>query len=296
MRDMNTAKPIIAVVGPTASGKSALGILLALKFGGEIICADSRTIYKDMDKGTAKPSTAERTLVPHLGLDLVDPSEKFSAAQFQRYATHTIDDIQALGNIPIVVGGSGMYVDGLLYGFDFLAGPDTQDDLDAKTLPELQQLAAERDLLPSSEVLQNKRHLVGFIRRGGNTGTRTELPKNILILGIRVEKAELDVRIEQRADSIIAAGLVSETQNLLEKWGPDAPALLAPAYKPFVEYSQGKLSLPEARERFILNDKQLAKRQMTWYKRNKDVHWVTGQEQAEQLVADFLAKFVTIDP
>lgn len=292
---MTTSKPVIAIVGPTASGKSALGMLLALKFGGEIICADSRTIYEGMDKGTAKPTKAECALVPHFGLDLIDPSEQFSAAQFQRYAEGTLDDIHALNKTPFIVGGSGMYIDGLLYGFDFATSQGPSDDLNAKTLLELQQLALVLDVLPSSEVLQNKRHLIGFIRRGGNAGTRTELPANVLLLGVRVEKAELDDRIEQRADSIIAAGLVSETQDLLEKWGPGAPALLAPAYKPFVSFLQGDITLTEAKERFILNDKQLAKRQMTWFKRNKDIQWVAGQEQAEQLVADFLAKFVTID-
>lgn len=295
MVDMNNTKPVIAIVGPTASGKSAMGMLLALKFGGEIICADSRTIYKGMDKGTAKPTKAERALVPHFGLDLIDPNEQFSAAQFQRYAEGTLDDIQSLNKVPIVVGGSGMYIDGLLYGFDFAAKPDVEDDLSTKTLPELQQLAEELDVLPSREILQNKRHLIGFIRRGGKAGTRTELPANVLLLGVRVEKAELDSRIEQRADSIIAEGLVSETQDLLEKWGPDVPALLAPAYKPFVSFLQGKITLTEAKERFILNDKQLAKRQVTWFKRNKDVQWVAGQKQAEQLVADFLTKFATID-
>lgn len=292
---MNNTKPVIAIVGPTASGKSAMGMLLALKFGGEIICADSRTIYKGMDKGTAKPTTAERALVPHFGLDLIDPDEQFSAAQFQRYAEGTLDDIQSLNKIPMVVGGSGMYIDGLLYGFDFAAKPDIENDLNAKTLPELQQLAKQLEVLPSSETLQNKRHLIGFIRRGGNAGARTKLPKNILLLGIRVEKAELDSRIEQRVDSIIADGLVSETKDLLEKWGPAVPALAAPAYKPFVSLLQGKITLTEARERFIINDKQLAKRQMTWFKRNKDIQWVASQEQAEQLVADFLTKFATID-
>jgi tRNA dimethylallyltransferase len=291
---LESSKPIVVIVGPTASGKSDMAMKIAQNHNGEIVCADSRTIYKGMDTGTAKPSQKDRTIVPHHGLDLIDPSERFSAAEFQQYALDKIAEIHEHGRLPVVVGGSGMYIDGLLYNFDFSAD-SKQDDLEEKDLTELQVLAAKLKSLPSLQVLKNKRHLIGFIRRGGTAGSKERLPSNVIILGLRVPKAVLDLRIEQRVDSMVNDGLVEEVKDLLENWGADAPGMLAPAYKAFSYYLKGELTLEQAKNEFVKQDKQLAKRQVTWFKRNKDIHWVHDLQQAEQLIADFLKKFATID-
>ena len=132
------AKPLVVIVGPTASGKSALAISLAEKFGGEIICADSRTVYKGMDIGTAKPTVDEQARVPHWGLDLVEPGERFSAAKFKRYAIAKIDEIHSRGNIPFLVGGTGLYIDGILFDYEF------GSDFNAELRKKLESLSLDR--------------------------------------------------------------------------------------------------------------------------------------------------------
>ena len=145
--------PLVVIVGPTASGKTALAVRLASRYNGEIICADSRTVYKGMDIGTAKPTPEERALVPHWGLDLVEPGEGFSAADFKAYATATIAQIRARGAVPFLVGGTGLYVDGVVFDYQFGAAPDAAERASymALTATQLQQLCRERGLaLPAN--------------------------------------------------------------------------------------------------------------------------------------------------
>ncbi len=286
--------PLIVVLGPTASGKTKLAVELALRHNGEIICADSRTIYAGMDIGTAKPTLQERQGIPHYGLDLVTPDQSFSAAQFQQYAYQIIAEVQARGNVPILVGGSGMYIDGVVYGFDF-AGAQVDDSYDQLDLSELQIMATDRGLQPSEQVLQNKRHLIGFLRRGGAQGVRTDLPEGVLMLGLASERSVLQGRIEQRIAGMLDGGLLTEVERLTRDYPASVPGLAAPAYQAYLPYLAGTVDLVTATADFARADKQLAKRQMTWFKRNKDIQWIGDNASADKLVQTFLLGFATID-
>lgn len=253
------AKPLIVIVGPTASGKSALGMELAKKFNGEIICADSRTVYKKLDIGTAKPTKADQEAVPHHLLDVVSPDEPFTVADFQQLANKAIENILKKNKVPIMVGGSGLYVDAVLYNYGFSKEGTPRDK-------------------------QNPRHL-----SKDAPSSKQELRPDTLIIGLSVERDVLKQRITKRVDSMLEQGLLEEVEWLMKTY-PKSKAMLAPGYKAFSEHINGRIKLQEAKELFIRNDYQLAKRQMTWFKRNKSIHWLTQQRQAVELVATFLYK------
>jgi tRNA dimethylallyltransferase len=290
-------KPIIVIVGSTASGKSDLAMLLAANHKGEIIAADSRTIYKGMDIGTAKPSLQEQQQVSHFGLDLITPDRSYSAAEYKDYANQAINTIHKRNHLPIVVGGTGLYVDGLVYDFDFAppADPALRVKLESLNLDELQVLAEKQGIDPTQVSYTNRRHLSRAIERGGKTSLRKKIPPNVLIMGMKVDKEQLHERIAVRVDKMFTDGLTDEVQNLITGYGKDAPGLLASGYKAIVEHLDGDLTLEQAKEKLISSHKNLAKRQMTWFKRNPDIHWITSREEAEQLISDFLLKFDTMD-
>jgi tRNA dimethylallyltransferase len=290
-------KPIIVIVGPTASGKSDLAIELAELYGGEIIAADSRTIYKGMDIGTAKPSPADRRRVPHHGLDLIKPNESYSAAEFKKYVIKIVDDINTRGKIPIIAGGSGLYIDGYLYDFKFGEKPDEKlrTELEASGLEDLQARASQLGIEESQVNFSNPRHLARAIERGGIIREHKPLPSYVLLIGLSVNKDELQRRIESRVHKMFMAGLEKEVKNLVTQYGADAAGLLAPGYKAVIEHLDGHISSEEAQGQFMRNDRNLAKRQITWFKRNPDILWCENPQQAEHYVRAFLAKFDTIN-
>lgn len=270
-----TGAPMIVIVGETASGKSALALELAAQLGGEIICADSRTIYKSMDIGTAKPTAEERARIPHHCLDLVAPDQSFTVADFKVCAERAIDDIVRRGNLPILVGGTGLYIDAVLYDFQFRAPSDPAERARLQTLSveELQTELAEKGIsVPENS--RNPRHLVRALETGGVTAGRKPLRAGTLVLGLRLDRDVLAERIKDRARQMVARGLVDEVRMLGERYGWDVPALQAPAYKAFRGYISGDISLEYAQAQFIKNDLGLAKRQRTWFKRNNSVQWL----------------------
>lgn len=283
--------PLIALVGETASGKTALAIELAKRFKGEIICADSRTIYRGMDIGTAKPTVAEQDGVRHHLLDVVNPDDAFSVADFQRLAQKAIEDITSRGHVPFLVGGTGLYIDAILYDFTFRQAPDPQERqrLQAMTVQELQTEILERGLaMPENN--KNPRHLTRVLETGGLSPSHKILRGNTLILGLRIDREILKAKLIKRVDAMCKAGFVDEVRNLFATYAFDTPALQAPGYKAFKAYVDGACSLEEAKEMFVRNDYQLAKRQRTWFKRNKSIHWVSKQAEAVDLVTTFLNK------
>ena len=282
--------PIVVIVGQTASGKSALGMKLAKQYQGEIVCADSRTVYRSMDIGTAKPTQQDQKEVRHFGLDLINPNEYYSAAAFQSYARATIKDIQKRGKLPIMVGGTGLYVDGYLYDFSFGAEPNTQTRVkfESMSLEELQDRAVKLGIGREQIDFANHRHLSRAVERGGVTPTRNALSSNVLLLGLQIDAEQLKERIKTRVDTMFESGLEEEVQNVINLYGAEATGLLTPGYKAMRSYIEGSISLEEAKTLFIRNDWYLAKRQMTWFKRNPDIRWCASEHQANDYVRAFL--------
>lgn len=248
---------LLAIVGATASGKTSLAIEIARKYNGEIICADSRTVYRGMNIGTAKPTQAEQAAAMHHLLDVVNPDEAFTVADFKKLAEEAVQEVTVHGKLPIVVGGSGLYVDALLYDFSF--SDSTSRD------PE------------------NPRHSDPTVAK-----SRKPLREGTFILGLNPEREVVRERIRERVEQMVADGFTDEVRNLLAKY-PNEKAVQAPGYKAFKEYIDGDISLDEAKQRFVINDSQLAKRQVTWFKRNPDIHWFENAEDAGQFIDSLLA-------
>lgn len=282
--------PLVVIVGPTASGKSALAIELAEQFGGEIICADSRTIYKDMDIGTAKPSLEDQARVKHWGLDLVEPGEPFSVADFQEYANKKIADIRLRGKIPFLVGGTGLYVDAVVFNFSF--GPVDEAfraQLEAMSLEELHEYCFENNImLPENE--KNKRYVIRAIERNNVNSERLSEPQqNTIIVGITTEKEILHKRIHERSEHLFESGMIEEAMLLGKKFGWDNEAMTGNIYKLVKQYVDGTITKDELKERNEIADRQLAKRQMTWLKRNPFIKWLE-LDYAQKYIARRLAE------
>lgn len=291
MKGVTSSVPLIVILGPTASGKTAAAIELAERVGGEIICADSRTVYRGMDIGTAKPTADEQRRVPHHLIDIVDPDEPFSAADFKRLAGQTIIDISARGKVPIMVGGTGLYIDSVLFDFEFAgaADPTLRKKLEAMTLDQLQTEVLVRDVpIPRNE--NNPRHLMRAIERGGMEPVRKPLRGHTLVLGLRVPLEVIETRIAARVDAMVRAGFVDEARNLFAKYPVHTEALRAPGYKAFHDYIDGRISLEAAKILFVKNDRALAKRQMTWFRRNDSIQWIDDPRDTVDIATTFLNK------
>jgi len=268
---------LLVIVGETASGKSALALKLAQEFDGEIICADSWTVRREVDIGTAKPTAGERAKVPHHLLDVAGPCEDFTAAVFKRLASQAIVDISARGKLPIIVGGTGLYVDGVIYDFGFLPEGDRQarGELNKLSNRELLDRIDELGLETGGVDTRNKRRLIRLIETGGAVPTKKELRQNTLPIGLKPDRQDLEDRIIARVDAMLAAGLEAETRALSERYGWDCEALKGIGYAEWCGYFLGTQNLPETRQKIIKNTLDLAKRQRTWFKRNKSIHWFT---------------------
>lgn len=281
---------IVAIVGETSSGKSGLAIEIAKRFDGEIISADSRSIYKGMNIGTAKPTTEEMGGVVHYGFDLVEPSETYSAAQFKDYADMIIADIYKRGKLPILAGGTGLYVDGVLYGYSF-GGTQSKykrSELINKSVVELNILADEIGIDTDIQTRKNTRHLIRLIERSGQTENNKDLAYNSLILGIRVSKSQLRKRVEARVEVMFRRGLRKEYNDLRQKYPEKYESLTGIGYREFLDYEAGKISMSEVKRLIVKNTMNLAKRQRTWFKRNQDILWLEDVNSAGEMVDDFL--------
>ena len=277
---------LLVILGETASGKTALALELAEALNGEIICADSWTVYKGFDIGTAKPTPAEQAQVPHHLLDIADPAEGFSAALFQRLAQQAINDVAARGKLPILVGGTGLYIDSVIYNYSFLpaAEPQVRQELNALSLEDLLARAQEQRLDLSTIDTRNKRRVIRLIENKGVLPSKQPLRDNTVLLGIERSLDQLRARIEARLDAMVAAGLVDEVRRLGELYGYDCEPMKAPAYRAFAEYIRGNITLDMAKQRSVLNDLKLAKKQRTWFKRNSSIHWVSDRSKISNIV------------
>ncbi len=245
--------PVIVIVGPTGSGKTGVAIKIAKKIGGEIISADSRAIYKHMDIGTAKPTVLEQAEVPHYGLDLVEPGERFTVSDWKTYAEQKISEIRARGHVPMVVGGTGLYVDALVYGYQFIGKTGEKASEDA-----------------SSEQK--------------SCSDRQEMLSGFKIFGIKWSSEELRARLSERLNKLFVQELFDETESLVSRYGWDSQAMKSDIYQFAWGYMQGEYSLEKAKELNLYDDYHLAKRQMTWFKRNKNIEWLPLSKMEDAVV------------
>ncbi len=283
--------PLVVIVGPTASGKTGLAIELAKEYRGEIICADSRTIYRGMDIGTAKPTAAEQQEVPHWGLDLVDPGERFTVADFKRYAEKKIVEIRSRGHVPFLVGGTGLYIDAVLFDYQFgtPSDPSLRRTLETLTTEQLQEYCKEHNI-EMPENIQNKRYIIRAIEQNGvNSQRQSEPISNSIIVGIATDKEVLNERIERRTEQLFQDGVVEEAIRLGKKYGWQSEAFTGNIYKVVELYLSGQLREEDMKEKITTLDRQLAKRQLTWLRRNPFIHWVVLKE-VKGYISERLAK------
>jgi len=284
--------PTIVIVGETASGKSRLAMQIAQHIDADILCADATTVYRGLDIGSAKPTAAEREEVTHFGLDIAGPDSRFTAADYKAYADAVLQAQVAAGRPTVVVGGSGLYIDSVLYDYSF-GEPENLEDADAYEGMDTQQLRALVLERFGQEILeqidsQNPRRLISLLRRGGLQPTKQPLRADTWVIGLQVERSELERRIEDRVDAMILAGLEEEVRGLAGAVGWGVPAMQAVGYREFREYFEGGRSLAEVRERIVIHTRQLAKKQRTWFGRNPDIAWVSAPEKAVDLVTTIL--------
>ena len=267
--------PLIVIIGPTASGKTSLAIQLAKKYRGEIICADSRTVYRGMNIGTAKPSLEEQQGVSHWGLDLVNPGDSFSVSQFKGYACQKIKEVRSRGNIPFLVGGTGLYIDSVIFDFQFggKSNKEKRASLQEMTISELQQYCANHDVvLPENS--KNKRYLVRAIERAGKKSSGLEVPlSNTIVVGITTDKQLLKQRITDRAKKMFKDGVVEETIELANSAGWCNEAMTGNVYPIIKKLIEKEIDEDQAIREFIVSDVNLVKRQLTWFRRNPFIEW-----------------------
>ncbi|MBX9695609.1 MAG: tRNA (adenosine(37)-N6)-dimethylallyltransferase MiaA [Cyanobacteria bacterium] len=286
---MTTKPAVIAIVGPTGSGKTALSIELATRLGTEIIGCDSRTVYKYMDIGTAKPTPQEQKGITHHLMDVVEPDQVFTVAQFRKQAGAVIDKLHSESKVPIVCGGTGLYARALLEG---LAIPEVPPQPELRQ--ELQTLAEEQGnqilrkelerLDPASleKIKENDRfRMIRAIEVSRVLGKpfsqaaqRVEVPYNVLWIGLNFEdRSVLRRRIEIRLQEQLDSGLVEESKKLYEKYGKTQPLLNAVTYKEMINYFEGGCTLEEAVADCVTHNYQLARKQLMWFRANPAVNW-----------------------
>ena len=282
---------MVVIVGQTASGKSQLALQLAQQFNGGIISADAYAVYKGFDIGTAKPSADEQALVPHYSIDVAEPTTGFNVARFQRLANQAIDELNAQGKLPILVGGTGLYIDSVLYNYSFLPSTNLElrAKLDAMSLAELVTKVSKLNLDTTGVDMKNKRRVIRLIENNGVRPTKSDLRSNTLVLGVSKPRPELTQRITSRVDAMVEAGFVNEVRSLGEKYGWEIEPMRAPGYRALVPYVRGKITLEQAKQQFVQNDLKLAKKQNTWFKRNSSIQWLSDPSYAVDLVTTFLS-------
>jgi tRNA dimethylallyltransferase len=272
---MRKQAPLICVVGQTASGKSSLALRLAQEWDGEIICADSWTTRQEVNIGTAKPSMQERSLVPHHLLDIIRPDEEFNAALYKELANKAIIDIIARGKLPIMVGGTGLYIDSVIYDYSFSAVGSKHDreKLNTLNLAELLQKIKDLGIELGDVDVRNKRRLIRLIETNGAQPTKGDLRDRTLLIGLHVENNQLKQYITKRLDAMLVAGLEDEVWQLSERYGWDCEALKGIGYIQWQEYFLGSENHEQVHQKIIQATMNLAKRQNTWFQRNKSIHW-----------------------
>lgn len=303
-------KTIIAIIGPTAVGKTDLSIEIAKRFNGEVISGDAMQVYKGMDIGTAKILREEMQGVPHHLLDIKEPDEEYSAADFKFHVQKLVQEISEKGRLPIIVGGSGLYIQAALFDYNF---PDIKRD--EERTEQLEKQVQEEGIEKIYKRLQqvdpkqaekihpnNHRRVIRALEIYETTGKSKsewemeqtfESPYNIIFIGLEMERKQLYDRINQRVDHMLEKGLLDEVKSLYDQGFKDTQAMRAIGYKEFISYLEGKQSLNKAIEQLKQNSRRYAKRQYTWFRNKLDIDWyaVTPDSKAQKfkMIFDKLA-------
>ena len=294
-----TKPKVIVICGPTASGKTALSIELAKKINGEIVSCDSMQIYKDMDIGTAKPTIEEMQGIKHYMLDFVSPDERYSVADYKKQAKQAIREIIEKGKVPIVVGGTGLYVDSLIYEieyqdieFDEKYRKQLEEKSEKEGLEVLYNEAKKIDPEAITKISQNdKKRILRILEIYNATGkNKTEQEKesrknevefDYKVYAISWDREKLYDRINQRVDIMIDQGLIEEVQKIYSKYNKFPTAMQGLGYKEVLEYLEGKCNKQEMIDKIKQETRRYAKRQLTWFRKNKQTIWLDGQEKIQ---------------
>ena len=301
---------VIVICGPTASGKTALSIELAKKINGEIISADSMQIYKDMDIGTAKPDKEEMQGIKHYLLDCISPDVRYSVAEYKQDATKAIEEILQKGKTPIIVGGTGLYVDALIYGIEY-----NDIKIDEEYRMKLEKIAEEQGLQPLYEMAlkideeamkkissNDKKRIMRVLeiyKATGKTKTQQEIESrkngvkyDYKVFALNMDREVLYNRINLRVDIMIKNGLVEEVKNLKEKYNKFPTAMQGLGYKEVVEYLEGKITEEEMIEKIKMETRRYAKRQLTWFRKNKETIWLDATKEKDYNVSQ-IANYIS---
>lgn len=281
-------------------GKSKLSIELAKKINGEIICADSMQIYKDMNIGTAKVTTEEMQGIKHYMLDIISPDERYSVSDYKVQAEKCIEEILNKGKVPIIVGGTGLYINSLIYGIEFQN--EKYDEEYRKALEDMAQKEGLEVLYEKAKLIDptamekisknDKKRIIRVLEiyhKTGKTKTQQEIESrkkevkyNYHMFAINMDRDILYERINKRVDLMINEGLIEEVKSILAKYSQFPTAMQGLGYKEVVEFLQGNISKKEMEEKIKLETRHYAKRQLTWFRKNKETIWLDGQEDLEE--------------
>lgn len=307
--------PLVILTGPTAVGKTEISIKLAKRINGEIISADSMQVYRYMDIGTAKIQKEEMQGVPHYLIDILEPKEEFNVVKFQEYALNAMNEIYAKGKIPIIVGGTGFYIQSVLYGIDFI-----DNDEDSSYRKELEELAITKgqtylhdelkkvDEISANSIHQNNvKRVIRALEYYHQTGLKIsehneeqrqkESPYNFSYFVLKNHRNVLYERINLRIDKMLEAGLIEEVKNLLQKGcTKEMVSMQGLGYKEIISYLDGECTLEEAIYLLKRDTRHFAKRQLTWFKREKEVTWIEKNEyeDKEEIILDALTDYLSL--
>lgn len=293
---------VIVICGPTASGKTKLSIEVAKLVNGEIVSADSMQIYKDMTIGTAKPTTEEMQGIKHYLIDFVSPDKRYSVAEYKNDAINAIGEIISKGKTPIVVGGTGLYVNSLIYEIEYPSVElDTnyrkklEEIAEKEGLDRLYEMAMKVDKLAMKKISQNDKkricRVLEIYHATGKTKTQIEIesranePKyDYLVFGISMDREKLYDRINKRVDIMIEDGLIDEVKKVLNKYDDFPTAMQGLGYKEVVEYINGDTTKEEMIEKIKMETRRYAKRQLTWFRRYDNITWIDGLDDIQRNV------------
>ncbi len=293
----NNKPKIIAIVGPTASGKSDLAVFLAQKYKGEVISCDSRQVYRGLDIGTGKITKKEMKGVPHHLLNVANPKKFFDVVSFKKLADKKIEEILKRKKIPILCGGTGLYVDAVAKNIQFpktKANWDLRKKLDNKNEKELFEMLKKLDPKRAKTIdKHNKRRLIRSIEIAKELGevkpTKQNPKYDVLYIGITLPKERLKEKIKNRLEKRLKMGMIKEAENLHKKGlSYKKMELLGLEYKYMALFLKGKITKEKMKEELATKINQYAKRQMTWFSKNKKINWITTKKEAEKLTKEFL--------